>query len=240
MIEKKGIIISSTKYKDYDAIINILFNDSFESVLIRGAYRKNNMNLFLTNKMVYADFELYQGKVNGLKLKSAQVIDSFSNLYNDYDHISIMMLINEIVRKCIIDIDTEKVYNLLLKLLKGLNSGKDVNKSICYFLIQLTKIIGVELMLEGCVDCNSKENLHLLSFEHGGLLCDDHRNLDVDSILLSAKEIAVIKELYIDDYSHFDFLSDSTIKELIIGFIYLIEKSFGLDINSKELINIHS
>lgn len=235
MISKTGLIISSTKYKDFDAIINVLFEDNLDSILIRGAYRKNNANFSFTNTMLLANLEIYKGKVGGYKLKNGKILNSYQNIYSNYYSIVVLNLINEVLRKCLIDIEFNKIYKLTLTTLKGLDEFKNPDKCLCFFLLKLTKLLGAQLNLDECVRSKEKNNLCAISFIDGGAISVDMVN-DED-MAVDITTMNILKNIYKNDsFKEFNGLSDEYIKKIIIGIIALLEHYFSIKINSLSLL----
>ncbi len=240
MISKNGLILSSTKYRDYDAIINVLFNDGYESILIRGAYRPNNKNFIFTNILIYANFEYYQGKVNGNKLKCAKVIESYNKLDASYENVVFLSFVNETLRKIVIESDYDKLLKLSISILRGLNKNKDIYMLSAYFLIKITHILGIELNLNTCVICGNKNEFKYLSFTSGGVVCDEHLDSSNDYIKLNRSELNILKTIYQqNDFVDFNQLDESLILQLILNLTSFLESNFSIKINSLSLLTKH-
>lgn len=233
MIIKKGLIINSTRYKDYDCIINVLFEDEVNSILLRGVYRNNNKNLIFTSKLIYGEFEIYEGKTNGYKLKSGKIIDNFS-FENDYYKEVALNIIDELLIKCLIDIDFKKVLLITLKVLNGLKN-KNTRLCLIYYILNLSSILGISLNLNSCVECNLKDDLVALSFNKGGVVCKNHK--DENDMDVSLSDIEMLKELNDSgNYGKLMLKDDEFLMKLTFNLLIFVENFLSININSKSLI----
>ena len=235
---KNGILLGSSQYKDFDAITTILFEDRISSVLIKNAFNPNCINHIFINKLIFANLEIYQGKTNGLKLKTGKIINSFSSLRSNFDDLSILNFISELLIKCVFIDEYKEVYNLTLSILNGLSNHKDRIKSISYFLIKITKILGINLNLNTCVICGLKNNkFNLLSFKEGGVVCNNHYNQNENFLLLDNQELTALRKIYdLDDFTSFKELDTAFLFQYFIGLCEMLENNFSITLNSKNLI----
>ena len=97
------------------------------SVLIKNAFNPNCINHIFINKLIFANLEIYQGKTNGLKLKTGKIINSFSSLRSNFDDLSILNFINELLLKCVFIDEYKEVYNSVRKVTVDIEDEIEVN-----------------------------------------------------------------------------------------------------------------
>ena len=237
MFQKAGLILSSSKYKDYDCVINVLFEDGIKSILIRGAYRAKNKNLVFTNPFIYANLEIYEGKTKGYKLKCGTIIETFFDLSPKIDQIIFLNLMIEISNKFIIEGDSSAYLHLVVSVLKGIKHHKDVDRCVSYYLLSLIKILGLQFEMNHCIRCESTEELSGISFLDGGAVC---KNCLTDTDLaLDKKEYFTLKKISINsDFKDFKHLSIKFLKKLNISLLLYLEDYFNVKINTLNLYTL--
>jgi DNA repair protein RecO (recombination protein O) len=242
MEQIEGLIVNVAKYKDYDAVIDVLTIDRLVSILIRGAYREKSPNSTFLNKCLYCRLELYQGKIKGYKLRGGEVLAYFSKLYDSYEGLASLNFVSEVTRKCLLDndIDHGALLRLDLSVLKGLNEGKDQILTSLYFMVKVTKIMGIGLNLDQCVICGKNERLDHISFFDGGTVCSSCYPSSRGALPIDKATLVTLREIYLqDEFASFKDISSAMRKALLSHIVIFFEDSFSTKINSWDLLNIH-
>ena len=167
----KIIILSVTKYKEKDGIINAISESESISLTAKGILDPKCKNHVLNNVLSIADVDFIDGNYKYPLLKRHKILVSSSDSNNDYYYLTTLLLLSEAALNLLDDDERYKLFkdleNALLSLKKGVNYLK-----VC--LIYLSKIItlcGVKPEINHCVYCGSKQDIVAFSFVDGGFIC---------------------------------------------------------------------
>ena len=83
----KALVIKKTDYQDTSVIINVINEEGIDSLIVKGAKRKNSMTLPLTEVLTLIDYEATTSKFKALK--EGVVEDNFSSIKEDLFKFSI-------------------------------------------------------------------------------------------------------------------------------------------------------
>lgn len=232
-----GLIISVSKYKDNNGIINILTENGIVSVLGRGIFKNDNKNHIFTNKFIYANFDLYKGKISGYKLRTANIIKFYPSALESLEYLLALDYLSEIVFKTIDDVlvkqDLNYKNNLLFTIIKTLEymiETRRVYASLAFFVTKLIKELGVE------PDFNKINNKasQTYSFSSGTIVISSKE--DKHNIVLSNEQINCINK-----FLYYDNINNIAIGETDSKFVFIflnrqIENSFSIKLNSISLM----
>lgn len=144
---KKGIIISTSQYKDKNLICNLLLESeiiSFEVISYFNSKKGFTNDIQILN---YGEFELYKGPTSYYKLKSCKIEKSlYSNIFENKDNLISYEYIKEIVTK-IPPIDYYFKYFKLINLTseKLINDSKNRIKYLTIFISFYLRFIGYSI-----------------------------------------------------------------------------------------------
>lgn len=215
-----GISLLVSKYKDNDAIINILTNEGLISALGRGILNYKSKNFIFSSPFIYAEFELYRGNVGGNKLKTGKIFKIFNDYTNDYTILVSLNFLSEIILKTIDGIDNfSSLYLNTLHFLESLYIHNTF-KELSIFVIKLTHLLGVDILIEGskCFDYSS------------GKLTD---NKTINSVNLNENEALFIEEVY--DNKETKIVTNYL--KIITMIAMFLQNQFDLKLNSIDLLN---
>lgn len=226
MQEFEGIIISVNKYKDSDAILNILTKDNLIPVLGKGIFKENNKNHKFVNKFIYGIFDCYEGPIKGLKLRNVKIKEFYPINFKSYSSLIIVDFLSELVAKTTENSDYSFLYIHILKLLdiiKRENNDSVLFESTLLFIFYYIDNLGIKPIING-------DETAYFSFKKGEF-SSTYEEFDYK---LTTSEESLIKTLYkneeINDYPV------ATIISILKLFISFIESSFDIKLNSKEML----
>lgn len=174
------INLNSYDFSENDKII-VMY--SKEKGLIRGiakGCKKPKSKLGATMQALIAN-KIIMNKGRNLDIISqAEAIDSFKNLRNDFNKLSVSMYCAEIVSNYGIeeDFNSEQIYNLLYDALSTIsNSHNNTELLLCAlrFQLKIMGITGFQISLNNCSNCSESFNSdkkYKFSIASGGILCD--------------------------------------------------------------------
>lgn len=191
-----GIILSVYPLGESDKNLTILTKERGKiQVVSRGCRRTNHPLFAASNEYVYGEFVIAEGRVIKY-LNSAEIHMSFSNLRESLESICYSSYFCELASWFTMEgQDEREILNLLYLTFVAL--GK---KLLPYplirriFELKILQFHGMGIQSYGCVHCGKTEDLNYLSFEEGGVLCEDCRKA-VPSSKIDARLLYVLQFL---------------------------------------------
>lgn len=216
----EGISLLVSKYKEKDAIINILTRDGFVSILGRGVYNYKNKNFVFTTPYIYGQFEIYRGGIGGYKLKDAKVYQFYIENLNEYSILISCDSLSEILLKTKDGIDDyPSLYNIVLEFFENINE-KNAFKKLTNALIKLTILLGIRISIN---------DNNFFDYFDGIFVKEKNKH----SIMIENDEKEYLRSIYSGDncQSNVDFI------KIITCISFLIENKFDIKINSIDMLN---
>ena len=179
ILKVSGIVLSVYPLGENDKNLTILTKERGKiQVVSRGCRRTNHPLFAASNEYVYGEFVIAEGRVMKY-LNSAEIHMSFSNLRESFESICYSSYFCELAAYFTMEGQEEKdILNLLY--LTFLALGK---KLLPYplirriFELKILQCHGMGFQSFFCVHCGRSENLRYLSFEEGGVVCQDCRQI---------------------------------------------------------------
>ena len=171
MIERKykGFVLSKTKYKDNDAIINILTSDGKVSFKAVGINKITSKNASKCNFFMISEFVLnFKSEISNKTLKQASIEKLYKKPYDDLLASSCYLLIVSILN-CLDDING---YDMAIKCFDMIEDGIYPINVINYFIKNVIEALGYLPENNKCVMCGIKSNIISFDFESGGFICN--------------------------------------------------------------------
>ncbi|MGI6509255.1 MAG: DNA repair protein RecO [Erysipelotrichaceae bacterium] len=164
----KGIVINSIEYKENDAIVTILTEEFGKVALYVKGYKKiTSKNVYATQLFDHSNFLFDYNPNRSIQiLKSANLINQFSNIKTDYEKIAIASVICETATAV-----EENIYDLLFKTLTLLNDDKQQYLVLNVYLVTMLNILGIAPFVDGCVNCGRIDSIESISISEGGFIC---------------------------------------------------------------------
>lgn len=238
MIEEiEGIVISEIAYGETSKIINVFAKKyGIVGIICKGAKSMKSRLRAVTTKFTYGVFNVYYKKD---KLSTLITVDPINNLSNIKQDILLMGYINyitELSTQVYKQNKHEEIYNLYIKIILKLENGLNQKVITNILELKLLDYLGVNLELNKCIKCGSKDNIITIDPVEGGYICAKcHKNEEI----LDAKVIKMIRMYYyveIDSISKIDISYDIAHKiDLLLNDYY--DKYTGLYLNSKKFLD---
>lgn len=165
----RGLIIKEIMSGEADKYITVLTEDAGRvTLLARGARKPKSKLMSAASVFVYGDFFYFQG--SGFKsLNSADILDGFYGLRNNYDRLVYASYVVEAADKTGYD-DTAELLHLVLYTLTAL-AKTSLNPAliICAFRFKLLDIMGFLNTETICLNCGNDADC--FSPSEGGFVC---------------------------------------------------------------------
>lgn len=174
ILKVSGIVLSVFPLGENDKSLTVLTKERGKIQLIsRGCRRPNHPLFAASNEYVYGEFVIAEGR-NSSYLNSAEILRSFSNLRESLEGIYYGTYFCELAAYFTMEGQDERnILNLLY--LTFLAMGKELLPFPLIrriFEFKILQFHGIGFQSFRCVHCGSDEDLHHMSFEAGGVICD--------------------------------------------------------------------
>ncbi len=237
MIKKiKGIIVSTTPFKETSKILNVLTEDGkIVSMMARGVKQVKNVLRSKTNNFTYGYFYTYYKEDKLSTLTNVDIINDFENIKNDLELISYLNYLVELSEKVAKQTTSNNIFDLLITALEKINDGFDpiIIKNILE--IKFLDYLGLKLNLDNCNNCGSNKDIVTISSSLGGFIC---KNCNVENHTTNLKTIKMIRNYYYVNLSSISKLniSDDVKLEIDKFLDEMYEDYSGLYIKSKKFL----
>ena len=237
MIKKiKGIIVSTTPFKETSKILNVLTEDGkIVSMMARGVKQVKNVLRSKTNNFTYGYFYTYYKEDKLSTLTNVDIINDFENIKNDLELISYLSYLVELSEKVAKQTTSNNIFDLLITALEKINDGFDpiIIKNILE--IKFLDYLGLKLNLDNCNNCGSNKDIVTISSSLGGFIC---KNCNVENHTTNLKTIKMIRNYYYVNLSSISKLniSDDVKLEIDKFLDEMYEDYSGLYIKSKKFL----
>ena len=182
----EAIVLRKIDFEETSLILNVLTRDGYESLMVKGAKRKNSEKLAISETISLIEFEKSRSK-KFPSLTEGIVKDSFFEIKNDLIKLSIASVVCDYVLMIEgTELDTKKLYDLTLMTLDEIKLSNDPEESLFRFEIVLSGMLGVGMNKEHIMEAYSP-NKELLE--------------DIDNLLKGEKTInRVILRNFMKEY----------------------------------------
>jgi len=198
LYKTKGIILRTHKLGEADRIVTILTSNLGKvSAVAKGVRKTKSKFGSRLEPFMHVDLVLYKGRNLDI-VTQAEIIDSFSGIRDNFDRITYGSAMLDLTNKVAIEGERDvALYNLLLK---GLSVIPGVKKNfrllLIAFDIKLMAISGYMPKLERCVVCEKGLGAKMhFSFQWGGVVCDDCKVSDRNSIVVTPAAVETLSRL---------------------------------------------
>lgn len=234
----KIIILSVTKYKEKDAIINAISEAGNLSLTAKGILDPKCKNHELNNILNIVDVDFVEGDYKYPIIKRSKILTSPLDLNSDYYLMSTLMLLSESTLHLLQENEFYKVFSYLENAIISLKNGENYLKVALIYLAKIISISGYELEINHCVYCGSKENIVSFSFEEGGFVCkncatEETKNDLTPRQLRLLRATFLVKDYKIPD----DIFNENDGKYLLNKYGEFIDDGLGYKLNSLKLLN---
>lgn len=231
----KGIIVKERSYKESSKLLDIVTLEyGVISVIAKGAKKLKSNLRSITDKLTYADFQIYykEGKLS--TLICADIINPFNNLRQDLIKISYASYLTELCMQVRKQSNEKNIFNYLIDSLIKIDEGFDPTVVSNILELKYLSYLGIKPNLDSCAICQN-EKILTASVEKGGFICTRHHT---NEKILQSKTLKILRMLYYVDIkkiSKVDIKND--VKNEIDGFIdEYYDKYTGLYLKSKKFL----
>ena len=182
----EAIVLRKIDFEETSLILNVLTKDGYESLMVKGAKRKNSEKLAISETISLIEFEKSRSK-KFPSLTEGIVKDSFFEIKNDLIKLSIASVVCDYVLMIEgTELENKKLYDLTLMTLDEIKLSNDPEESLFRFEIVLSGMLGVGMNKEHIMEAYSP-NKELLE--------------DIDNLLKGEKTInRVILRNFMKEY----------------------------------------
>lgn len=232
-----GVILYVTPFKENSEILQVLTKEQgLIGLLCRGSKNIKSKFLNKTRLYNYATFQI-KLKPEGLSLVTEiNVIEYYTNLHSNITLISYLAYLGSLTYQVAKQDESKNILNDFLSTLDKLEDELDP-LVLCNILeLKYLKYLGINLNLDACVKCGSKNNIITLNGEAGGLICEKcYQN----EYIVSKKSIILIKSYMNIDINSLKEIrvSDLTKREINLFITNYYQNYTGLYLKLKNNLN---
>ena len=230
-----GIIVNERSYKESSKLLDIVTkDDGVISVIAKGSKKINSKLRSITNKLTYAEFQIYykEGKLS--TLVCGDIIDPYINIKNDLLKISYASYLSELCMQVTKQSHNKDIFDILISSLNKINEGFDPIIISNILELKYLSYLGIKPNLNNCAVCNSDKVL-TVSVEKGGFVCSKHH---YNEKIVQSKTLKILRMLYYVDINKISKIDiNDNVKREIDEFIdEYYDKYTGLYLKSKKFL----
>ena len=232
------IVLSSTKYKEKDSIINAISKDGPVSFRARGSLDPKHAMTWINNVLTVADVELLEGKYKYPILNSASLISSSITGSDSLEYLFAISALAEITKDALLDEDKHRVYDHLIEATRALRKNKDPLMVNLLYLAKCIAIGGAEPNVDGCVYSGKTTDIVAFSFDDGGFVSRDYINENI-ALDLSPNQLKLIRYCFkAPDFScvQSDKYSKEDKNKVLDKFVDFIDHNIGAKITATDYL----
>ncbi len=171
-IKVKGLVIRQVNYGDYDKMLTLLTGDMGKiSVSARGVRSMKSKNRAACELLCFGEFVLSPPKGEVYSLSSAECIESFYKLRDDYLRLALGIYMADLAGHLSPEDMAMGLKVLLNSLYMLQDSEKDINLLKIIYDLRILKESGFSPRTSSCVSCDSETGPFSFSAISGGTLC---------------------------------------------------------------------
>lgn len=169
----QGIVLRSYPFGEADRVVVLLSPNNGKIRTVAKGVRKTKSRFGgRLEPFTHVDLVLYEGR-NLDTITQVAVLEPFPKLRGDLDAVVAAGTMVEAADAVAQEEESSiRLFLLLQRGLKALESGKYAPDLITSFLLKLADVVGVAPSLVQCASCGRPEGLHRFSFAGGGAICD--------------------------------------------------------------------
>jgi DNA repair protein RecO (recombination protein O) len=176
IVHDQGIVLRSYPFGEADRVVVLLSPNNGKIRTVAKGVRKTKSRFGgRLEPFTHVDLVLYEGR-NLDTITQVAVLEPFPRLRGDLDAVvaagTMVEAADAVAQE---DEAAIRLFLLLQRGLKTLESGARSPDLITSFLLKLADVVGVAPSLLQCASCGKMENLHRFSFGGGGSVCDSCR-----------------------------------------------------------------
>ncbi|MCF7792707.1 MAG: DNA repair protein RecO [Candidatus Cloacimonetes bacterium] len=195
-ISAKGIILRKTKYSDTSLILDV-FTLEFGHITLmaKGVRKQKSKAIGLLEILNEVDFTLYKNPSSEWHIfKDGELIKAHLR-ETKFENGILMQAAAEIYRQLILEMsDYHKLYELIVSYLDYIRAIPKNGIAIFWrFLLRMFVIIGIEIDVEKCLECNKNKSFFAYYPQKHGFICSAcYRPVQSDQLIKLSKQQAFI------------------------------------------------
>lgn len=191
LVKTKGIVLKETPYSETSKVLNVLTSDyGLIGILSKGSRNIKSKLRGVSNKMVYAEFDI-KYKEKGLStLVEGSFLNSFKNIFNDIKKANYSFYLMDLCYQVLMENNDKEIFSILESALIKINDGLSPELISSIVELKLLKYLGVSIDLECCSLCGNNDNFMTLNVNSGGVVCN---NCYRDDFLFNSKTIGLLR-----------------------------------------------
>jgi DNA repair protein RecO (recombination protein O) len=169
----QGIVLRGYPFGDADRVVVLLSPNNGKLRTVAKGVRKTSSRFGgRLEPFTHVDLVLYEGR-NLDTITQVSTIEAFPRLRSDLERVVAAGIMVEAADAVAQEEESSlRLFLLLQRGLRALESGVMGNDLITSFLLKLATVVGVAPALEACAACGRPDRLVSFSFSSGGVLCD--------------------------------------------------------------------
>ena len=169
----QGIVLRSYPFGEADRVVVLISANNGKMRTVAKGVRKTKSRFGgRLEPFTHVDLVLYEGR-NLDTITQVSVIEPFPRLRADLDAvIAAGTMVEGADAVAQEDESSMRLFLLLQRGLRALESGERGANLITSFLLKLADVVGVAPSLLECASCGRVDDLHRFSFAGGGVICD--------------------------------------------------------------------
>ena len=189
MLQVYGIVIACSKYKEYDAIIDLLTDRNVFPIWVRGAYKPNSKFIGYLPLLTRGKYGVYTGGYKYSKLRDAVIDNSLIPFYKSENTLVYYSLIKELFTLTFSPDITNRFFNVMNETIDESMNHIDLSYVTLNYIANLIRIIGYGLNVQNF------ENAVAIDFSNGCFADKEHFD-EINMIYLEKNEVELIHDLF--------------------------------------------
>ncbi len=235
IISTRGIVVSTTPFKETSKIINIFTEDMGVIGCISKGCKSLKSKLRLpSEKFAYGTFHLYYNEKGLSTLIEGDIENYFLNIKSDILKISYLSYICELAVYVYKESESNEVFKLMEDAILKIEENHNPMIITNILELQYLNYIGINLNLDECVKCGSSKVV-TLSMSKGGYICSKCRE---NEPLVDEKVLKLLRLYYYVDISKITNLDidDATSKTINQILCEYYDEYSGVRLKSKKFL----
>lgn len=190
-----GIVIRFADYKEYHKMLTI-FTPKYGMVsALSPASKRPKSALRAGSEMfVFGNFS-FKVKAQRATLSEVEIIDSFYDLRTNIEALSLAYYMRDFCEYASqAEQDMPEIFSLLIKCLTMVCHSKMDARLVRYaFELKMMEILGLNVILDRCIECSKDNAKSLFNIQEGGVVCEGCKSKHFSTIEVSPQAINVLK-----------------------------------------------
>jgi DNA repair protein RecO (recombination protein O) len=172
-IKTQAIVLNKVDYKDNDRVLTLFSAQKGRVTVSCKGVKKQNSKLRAASEIFAFGTYILTESHNRYTVTGYDSIDSFHELREDFDRLSLGVMLLKICEKAIAPEEADvELFSLLINSLHKLRDTKiSAGYAVSVFLLRFCGLFGYQPELNKCEKCSDDKDLLYFSASMGGVLC---------------------------------------------------------------------